>query len=305
MSNKYVIYHANCNDGLSAAALHYILNGCKSYTYIEGHYHKDDYPDFTNSEIILLDFSFQEEKLKDVLKIAKEVVIIDHHISANKYIQPIFDSKLYTSFRRYYYNSKECGTSLVWLLFSKVSTPMPSAIKCVRDLDLYTWTNPNISKPFCMYMEMLDRKSENSLEIYINFWRSILLENPYSISSKIIDIGNTLLEYKNIQVENIWKSAKEIKYLNQSFIAINTPRLFVEELADIMLIKTTRKFLLAYNFDKDGINFSLRSDKDYNTLPYTLSISPNAGGHTTASGANLSFEEYNNHAIKKALECNK
>ena len=40
MTFKYVIYHANCNDGLSAAALHKILTGGKDTIYLPGYYHK-------------------------------------------------------------------------------------------------------------------------------------------------------------------------------------------------------------------------------------------------------------------------
>ena len=62
MTFKYVIYHANCNDGLSAAALHKILTGGKDTIYLPGYYHKKDYPDFTGAEVTFLDFSFKEKE---------------------------------------------------------------------------------------------------------------------------------------------------------------------------------------------------------------------------------------------------
>lgn len=301
MTSKYVIYHANCNDGLSAAALHKILTGGKDTTYLPGYYHKKDYPDFTGAEVTFLDFSFKEKELIEVLEVADKVLIIDHHISAYEYINPIHESRKYKSFTNYIYNVRECGTSLTWLYYSKVCTPMPTAVQCVRDQDIYTWTNPKLSKPFCIYMETLDKHSDGALERYIEFWRSILLENPYSISKSIIDTGNSLLKFKEIQTESIWKTKLEIEYLNQKFYAINTPYIFVNNLYDIMAKEAKVDYLLTYSFSGDGVHFSLRSNKGFDTLPYTLSLSANGGGHSNASGAYMDYSTFWSHPISSTL----
>jgi hypothetical protein len=68
---NYVIYHGNCADGLSAAALHQLLNSEARSTccYLEGSYSKtlEDYPDFTGANVLFLDFSFKEEEFRQVL----------------------------------------------------------------------------------------------------------------------------------------------------------------------------------------------------------------------------------------------
>jgi len=79
---KLCIYHGNCPDGFAAAwAVRYALgNGVEFYKGI----HQQPPPEVKDRDVFLVDFSYKKQVLKDMLKTAASITILDHHISAEK-----------------------------------------------------------------------------------------------------------------------------------------------------------------------------------------------------------------------------
>lgn len=292
----YVIYHDNCADGLSAAALHQIFHPKQSnIEYIAGSYSNHTYPDFTGSSVLFLDFSFKEKEFRELLKVAIDVQVIDHHITAYEYLSKIIDED--NVFSNYIYESTECGTSLVWKTFSK--QPIPLAVSYVRDQDIYVWHHREQSVPFCLAMETLDR----NLETFYTFWINTLMYSDHiKPPSSFISLGSNLLKLRDNYVKQIASHHTIHHWNGNDVIFVNCPNLFVNNVSDLLIASTGANYLIAYSHTPKGIAFSLRSrDINHSTLPYTNLISSSGGGHVCASGAFLSYSNLATHEVNKFL----
>ena len=96
--NITVVYHKNCTDGTAAAwvADRFLREYCAAknseYCLIAADY--DSHPVApVGHTIILLDFSYDLETTRNLMKLNK-VIVVDHHASALKKLQPIIDENL-------------------------------------------------------------------------------------------------------------------------------------------------------------------------------------------------------------------
>ena len=75
-----VIYHANCTDGFGAAYSAWKLLGNRAEYYACSHGQKP--PDVEGKNVVVLDFSFDNKTTKKLIKLAENLLVIDHHKSA-------------------------------------------------------------------------------------------------------------------------------------------------------------------------------------------------------------------------------
>lgn len=74
------IYHGNCADGFTAAwAIHRKFGN--DFDYHAGVY-QDPPPDVTGRDVLLVDFSYKREVLRDMARTARSVLVLDHHKTA-------------------------------------------------------------------------------------------------------------------------------------------------------------------------------------------------------------------------------
>lgn len=295
--STFVIYHAHCADGLTAASIYKFVHSRKNITYIEGSYNKtlEEYPDFTDAEVIFLDFSFKEKEFRSLLQVAKSITVVDHHITAYEYLHKIKEED--NVFNTYIFDNDECGSSLTfkWLM---PKTPLPLAIEYIKDQDIYRWLYKEDSVPFCLFIETLN----TDLETFLSHWIEILMcSNHITKPTKYIDIGKTLLKLRNNYVNIIKEKYQVIKYLDLDIIVVNCPSIFTNQVSDQFRDNSEYHYVITYSICKKGYSFSLRSSKGYSTLPITLSISEKGGGHVNASGAFLSHQDFEKHPLKKLL----
>lgn len=82
-SKTYVLYHGNCFDGFGAAFAAWLRYGDKA-TYIPVNYGQP-MPDIEDgSTVHIVDFSYPREPLKELAKRSAQVVVLDHHATAEK-----------------------------------------------------------------------------------------------------------------------------------------------------------------------------------------------------------------------------
>lgn len=176
----YVIYHGNCPDGFGAAL--------SIYLYLTNKYPNRDviyYPakhgvpppkNTENRNVVIVDFSYKKKDLLELIKITKNILIIDHHISSE--IELIGIDDIYKIF-----DMKHSGA---WLSYKWVfpKKKVPLLIKYIQDRDIWTkkfddidafssWfqTVPFDFKEYSKYMddklllEMIKNKGKNYLEL--------------------------------------------------------------------------------------------------------------------------------------------
>lgn len=79
-SNVIVIYHGNCADGFTAAWAARKRFG-EAAEYFAGVYQSPP-PDVTGRDVVLVDFSYKRDVLREMAKVARSILILDHHKSA-------------------------------------------------------------------------------------------------------------------------------------------------------------------------------------------------------------------------------
>ncbi len=73
-----VIYHANCADGFTAA---WAVRQAMDAEFYPG-VHGEPPPDVTGRDVILVDFSYPRAHLVDMAQVARSILVLDHHKSA-------------------------------------------------------------------------------------------------------------------------------------------------------------------------------------------------------------------------------
>jgi|SRR6185312_7934864 len=141
MNEQYLIcFHTSCIDGFASAWCVYdALNkeGVKDedMEFIPCDY-GDPIPDMTGKVVYIADFSWYDVDalLTEVTK-AERVVMIDHHIGAQK----VWAEVKLPKNMLYVYSDKESGIGLTWDYFHS-GQPMPLILSHIQDRDLWKWS---------------------------------------------------------------------------------------------------------------------------------------------------------------------
>lgn len=127
---KLCIYHGNCIDGFGAAwAVRNALG--ENVDFYKG-FHQQSPPDVNGLDVFLVDFSYKKEVLKNMLKTASSITILDHHISAEKDLSDLLKSGEIKGL----FNMNKSGAMLAWQWFNSNRQP-PKLIAHIQDRDLW------------------------------------------------------------------------------------------------------------------------------------------------------------------------
>jgi oligoribonuclease NrnB/cAMP/cGMP phosphodiesterase (DHH superfamily) len=135
-----IIYHGPCSDGTGGlwSACHYkpIKNryACKAGCNPQG--------DYTGMNVIFVDLCPKIDYLLELVKIAKYVVILDHHKSSEQMI--LDNSSLLNVISNLYieFDMSRSGCQMSWDYFFE-NIPRPFFIDYMGDRDLWTWKLPS------------------------------------------------------------------------------------------------------------------------------------------------------------------
>jgi oligoribonuclease NrnB/cAMP/cGMP phosphodiesterase (DHH superfamily) len=171
--NVLVIYHGNCADGFTAAwaARKYFGDGA---TYYPGIYQATP-PDVTGRDVVLLDFSYKRDVLRELSLKARSILVLDHHKSAAEdlpnesrtgeefatvlrmdghgwtaprtwdYVQGCVIQDQYEGIRKAiiyaYFDMQRSGAGIAWDFFNP-NKPRPALVNHVEDRDLWRFALP-------------------------------------------------------------------------------------------------------------------------------------------------------------------
>lgn len=152
------IYHSPCDDGFGAAwAVHQRWGDAVEY--VPATYGKPA-PDVTGKRVLIGDFSYKRPVLDDMMAVAKSIVILDHHKTAQEDLSnippPCFGSDnldvgielrpaLWAQF-----DMAKSGARLCWD-FCHPGVPAPGLINYIEDRDLWRFDLPE-TKAFSLFL---------------------------------------------------------------------------------------------------------------------------------------------------------
>ncbi len=282
MDRKIIcIYHGNCTDGTTAAAV--LLTkfpDCILFP-LEHGYKPEDFQQIIdkvdkNTVVYIVDFSLREEDLKTLLSLAKKVVIIDHHIGVKDMLEKL--SKEYSNLE-YVFDNNRSGASLTWVYFYGEEN-IPDIIKYVEDKDIWNWKYGEITKYVNTYLVLLTNKPDKVKEL---FNRDI---------SDILEKGKLLSEYTDFLINRFIEKAKEtkLKIGDYTVRGFNT-NLFQSEIGNILSTKFNEAVVL-FNISGDKVKYSFRSCEGQHPNALELATVLGGGGHKHAAGAISSIKDF-------------
>jgi oligoribonuclease NrnB/cAMP/cGMP phosphodiesterase (DHH superfamily) len=272
----YLIYHNNCFDGFMAAYSAWLKLRPRTDLKFIGANYNEKFPisdtDLINSEVYIMDFSFPKDVLEKVHGIAKKVLVLDHHDTAEKQL---------TGLDFAIFDQTKSGAMLAWEYFHP-GTPAPRLIQYVQDRDLWKFKLPS-SKEINAVIQSYNIGSIQDFEIFSQI--STKMEND-KILEVIIQEGAAILRSVD-QVTNlaIKRSLRFVELCGYTIPVVNSSIFESEICAKLNRLYPDSPFSATYYDLKNGEEqaWSLRS------LPGGFDVSQIAlqfggGGHKNASG---------------------
>lgn len=143
-----VAYHAECTDGFAAAFAAWKRFGNRGAQYVAVDHGDSPLPEWRDSELYLLDFTFPHAELNTLAACCKSITVIDHTL-ANR-IHLLEPSDCGWAIRHdlpsnvsVVFDADRAGSALAWKHFH--CTEAPHVLKVVEDYDQWRFTYPDTS----------------------------------------------------------------------------------------------------------------------------------------------------------------
>ncbi len=190
---NYVIYHKKCPDGFTGFFLLHQAQTIKMNAKIMPDVPSAKFPpNDINGDVVIVDVAYKYEVLEQIIKRAKSVLFIDHHITIRDDVIKL--ENLYKDRFKSIYNEKKSGATLVWE-FLYPNKSHPKFIDLIEDNDTGTWKLPNVKDFMTGFNVKYDLRlnNENILKFKSVFKNSTI--------SKLIKIGKIYNEYRQFLVD--------------------------------------------------------------------------------------------------------
>ncbi|MGY6509052.1 DHHA1 domain-containing protein [Vibrio parahaemolyticus] len=137
MTKTICIYHANCCDGMGAAwVVHRALNEDDDIEFIPATY-QAELPDVTGAHVIIVDFSYKQDQMRELAAQAESILVLDHHKTALQELAPLLENGVIQG----KFDMNYSGAMLAWMWFFPHVEP-PALIKHIQDRDLWRFDLP-------------------------------------------------------------------------------------------------------------------------------------------------------------------
>ena len=275
MSPILVIYHGGCLDGFGSAysayvhfELHQGLAPNQAIEYYAAS-HGDQPPTAKGALVYLLDFAYPRAEMKKLCSEARQVVVIDHHITAQQNLQGLDQDIGNLELR---IDLEQSGAMLSWLYFNQrtQNLPAPRFIECIQDRDLWRWQFPESRDLNAALM---------SYPFDFQAWhRWASDEQAYQ---QLVAEGSTINRYRAQMIAQHRYGVRVGNIAGYQVPIVNCPRAIVSELLGELAIDFP--FAAGYYDRRDNRVWSLRSTSEGLNVAQ-IAEQFGGGGHPNAAG---------------------
>lgn len=285
-----VIYHDHCADGFGAAWACWQRwgNDCQ---YIPANYGKTP-PDVGGKHVLIADFSYKRDILREMGRAAKSVIVLDHHKTAAADLADWAIEDVSGEFwagddpmKAVYLNDAHVGQPIAAIFDMNRSgavlawefcheEPAPLLLRLIQDRDLWRFAMPD-TKPFGLWL----RSEPFSFEHFdsVNY----RLEMG---SAGIMTEARAMQRLFDAKVDEIASFAAYAPLAEHNPIMVNCPPMFASEVGHALLDKHPTAPFSAMWFEANGKRmWSLRSRDDRQDVSEVAAIF-GGGGHRNAAG---------------------
>jgi oligoribonuclease NrnB/cAMP/cGMP phosphodiesterase (DHH superfamily) len=296
--NWVLITHASCNDGIGSAlvALAYAKNTNTKEPEIFYCQYGMEPPmeDLIGKHVIIADFSFEEEQLEAINKVAETLVVLDHHDTP---IKKGLDKLPYV-----YIDQSKSGCRLLYHYIHDVygtviknDQDVPYLLRLIEDRDLWNWKYPDTRTAYAFIKsKSLDWLYENVVELT-------------SHQSKLLDDSllkyNGVIEYQDNHIAKVVKKIPDMEFVefDGTLVPCINSTTLISETGNALAEETD--YSVQYFITDTEIVFSLRSiGEEYDVAAIAMKFG--GGGHPNAAGFGVKLEDFNfyDFFINKRLE---
>jgi len=269
-SDTLVIYHGECGDGFTAAWAAWRALGnraqylpadhaCRPITCVRGR------------RVYVLDFSFPRATLLDMAQQARELVLLDHHLTAAEELRDLPFVHI---------DQNKCGALLAWEYFHPHESP-PLLLQHINERDLGRWRLTD-SRAYLRWIDDIPRTFRN--------WDRLAQMGfgPYQIAIKL---GAHRLAQESDRIEALARGAIPLRLLSLSTLAVRCPPSLVCEMGPLLARRSGAVGLCWTPLPGDRVRVSVRSVAGIDVSQVAKSFG--GGGHAQAAGFVLQTSTFN------------
>lgn len=292
-----VIYHANCSDGMAAAAMVDKYSPAdEQLMYIPMRYDTPCPYMFTDCTLYIVDFMLPIMELTALGAVNKKIIVLDHHIktmqlldaesSIAKYPQLGMFAETVVYFIAHnvsvIFDNNHSGAMLAWKYFhtDEIDT-CPRVIEYVDDYDRWVHALPD-SHAVVTALYTLGKT--------LSQWR----ENDYFGGvtqtyhiERLIIAGSWINRYRDDLVDTYVKRAQTIKFENYRVLCVNAPAAITSMLGHRLASEPTVPFAMMWEYAHSKVIVSLRSNAEHGIDVNEIAKRYGGGGHRNAAGFSL------------------
>ncbi len=262
MKDTVVFYHGQCPDGFGAAFSAWLKLG-DSADYIACAYGQEP-EDVSGKTVYILDFSFEWETMRRLDSQARELILLDHHKTAQKKLHGF-----QCSCGKLHFDLGRSGACLAWEHFH--GGELPALIAHIQDRDLWKWDIPGSAD----YLASLDAVGFDFLA-----WKQVLDMTPQE-HARFIGRGRAMNDKFKSLCESIAKTALPITLRGHQGLMVNAPSEFSSDVGN-MLATQCGTFAVIWKLDDaETVKVSLRSNAPFEVDQ--MATHYGGGGHPQAS----------------------
>jgi len=285
------LYHACCPDGIGAAWCVYRENKFKNRDFfIRGVRYNEPYPLdlIRNRKVVIVDFSYDRETIREMCTVAKYVMILDHHDTAQRDLQGL-DEEI--SNFSYIFDMERSGAQITWD-WCYLDNKRPWFIEVIADRDLWKWEYPNskeIGKAMYHFgwytfekLEELYRLEDENLRSEKSV-RDAIIEHQKRV---FIEEGRTLLLLEKKDISFAVSKSVLCNFEGYRVRLASCSALIRSEVGSLLCDMRDCDFAATwrYDFATDQWWISLRASKDCGISLNKICERFGGGGHQRACG---------------------
>jgi nanoRNase/pAp phosphatase (c-di-AMP/oligoRNAs hydrolase) len=284
------IYHGNCDDGFGAAWAIWKRWG-NEVEYVPGVYGKP-LPDVGGKHVLFVDFSAKRPEIDAMAQVAKSIVIIDHHKTAEADLEPFKVTRGAEWFGPEdinvalghmddlsrppilaWFDMEQSGAVMAWK-FARQDKPVPEFLRYIEDRDLWRFSYGvgDATKQFSASLRTYEQE--------FNLWDRLA-----ESTADLISQGAGILRSHNANIKKFMGDAYMDTIDGHLVPVVNVPYHYASDMAHAMLTRFPGSPFTACWFRRgDGmIQYSLRSE-DSRLDVSEIAKKFGGGGHRNAAG---------------------
>jgi len=255
---RIVLYHGNCPDGFTAAwAVWKKLQGTAEYRPVN--YGQPPPDDLAGRDVVIVDFSYPRDALIAMHKIAKSLLVLDHHKTAEADLQGLHFCE---------FDMDRSGATMAWDHFHP-DKPRPDLVSYAEDRDLWRFKLP-MSREVSAAIWSYERTFEN--------WDRF----AGGVESLKVD-GVAILRFKN-QIVGQMADQSRMELVSGHMVPVANATSAFSEVGEELCIRFPSAPFSAYYMDRGDRKrqWGLRSRGGFDVSE--VARANGGGGHKAASG---------------------